>query len=276
MALQIGDALRRGIDDLLSESGLLITGLFLLYNLGNTVATSSFTGALFDELMGAGGPGGAGTPGFSMADFAGPFSLDLAVPIAVVLVLVFLVLGQLVKFWGIRLFADPGEIMVENTSERAVMAVVLGGGVAVAMFAISMSSTVLNLNGQPLLGAAAGFAGALVSLVVGLAFVYLLQSIALYDGSYVETVKHCVARFMDAPAQILVILFVLLLLGIIPAIPATAGAITMLFPDSGGLPAQSVLQVASVVLNAPVQAFSLAVITDAYVQVRADQDDDGL
>lgn len=274
MALQIGDALRRGIDDVLSETGLLIVGVFFLYNLANNVASSSFTQALFERLMGTGGPGGAGAPGFSMANFTGPFSLDVALPIAVVLVLLFLVLGQLVKFWGIRLFADPGEIRVDNTSERAVMAAVLGGGVAVTMFAISMSSTVFNLNGQPLLGGIAGLVGGLLSLIVGLALVYLLQSIALYDGGYVETVKHCVARFMDAPAQIIILLIVLALLGLVPGILGAASFLTMVLPFD--LPAASLLQVASMALSAPVQAFSLAVITDAYVQVRADQDDDGL
>ncbi|WP_336337746.1 hypothetical protein [Haloarcula brevis] len=280
MALQISDALRSGLDTLLSEDGLLVTGVFLLFNLGNTVANSSFTEALFDEVMNMGGPAGpgsaagAGAPVFSVSDFTGPFSLDIALPVAVVMVLLFLVVGQLVKFWGIRLFTEPQEIMEPRTSDRAVMAVVLGGGVAVLTFAVSMSSTALNVGGRPLLGGLAGLLGGLLSLIVGLAFVYLLQSIALYDGGYVATLKHCVARFMDAPAQIIVLLFLLFLLGIIPGIPSTASIISVFLPGSFDLPSQSVLQVASMVLNAPVQAFSLAVITDAYLQVRADRADD--
>jgi len=280
MALQISDALRSGIDTLLSEDGLLITGVFLLFNLGNTVASSTFTEALFDDVIDMGGPGGpggsagAGAPGFSMADFTGPFSLDVAVPVAIAMVLLLLVIGQLIKFWGIRLFAEPQEIMDENTSERAVMAVVLGGGVAVLTFAASMSSTALNVSGRPLLGGLAGLVSGLLSLIVGLAFVYLLQSIALYDGGYVDTLKHSVARFMDAPAQIIVLLFVLFLLGLIPAIPTMASVVSMVLPGAFDLPSQSILQVTSMVLNAPVKAFSLAVITDAYLQVRADQDDD--
>jgi|GEM_PF-883233 len=281
MALQISDALRSGIDTLLSEDGLLITGVFLLFNLGNTVASSTFTEALFDDVIDMGGPGGpggsagAGAPGFSMADFTGPFSLDVAVPVAIAMVLLLLVIGQLIKFWGIRLFAEPQEIMDENTSERAVMAVVLGGGVAVLTFAASMSSTALNVSGRPLLGGLAGLVSGLLSLIVGLAFVYLLQSIALYDGGYVDTLKHSVARFMDAPAQIIVLLFILFLLGLIPAIPTMASVVSMVLPGAFDLPSQSILQVTSMVLNAPVKAFSLAVITDAYLQVRADQDDDG-
>jgi len=280
MALQISDALRSGIDTLLSEDGLLITGVFLLFNLGNTVASSTFTEALFDDVIDMGGPGGpggsagAGAPGFSMADFTGPFSLDVAVPVAIAMVLLLLVIGQLIKFWGIRLFAEPQEIMDENTSERAVMAVALGGGVAVLTFAASMSSTALNVSGRPLLGGLAGLVSGLLSLIVGLAFVYLLQSIALYDGGYVDTLKHSVARFMDAPAQIIVLLFVLFLLGLIPAIPTMASVVSMVLPGAFDLPSQSILQVTSMVLNAPVKAFSLAVITDAYLQVRADQDDD--
>lgn len=280
MALQISDALRSGIDTLLSEDGLLITGVFLLFNLGNTVASSTFTEALFDDVIDMGGPGGpggsagAGAPGFSMADFTGPFSLDVAVPVAIAMVLLLLVIGQLIKFWGIRLFAEPQEIMDENTSERAVMAVVLGGGVAVLTFAASMSSTALNVSGRPLLGGLAGLVSGLLSLIVGLAFVYLLQSIALYDGGYVDTLKHSVARFMDAPAQIIVLLFILFLLGLIPAIPTMASVVSMVLPGAFDLPSQSILQVTSMVLNAPVKAFSLAVITDAYLQVRADQDDD--
>lgn len=280
MALQISDALRSGIDTLLSEDGLLITGVFLLFNLGNTVASSTFTEALFDDVIDMGGPGGpggsagAGAPGFSMADFTGPFSLDVAVPVAIAMVLLLLVIGQLIKFWGIRLFAEPQEIMDENTSERAVMAVVLGGGVAVLTFAASMSSTALNVSGRPLLGGLAGLVSGLLSLIVGLAFVYLLQSIALYDGGYVDTLKHSVVRFMDAPAQIIVLLFILFLLGLIPAIPTMASVVSMVLPGAFDLPSQSILQVTSMVLNAPVKAFSLAVITDAYLQVRADQDDD--
>lgn len=281
MTLQIGDALRSGLDTLLSEDGLLITGVFLLFNLGNTVASSTFTGALFNEMMDIGGPAsggaaGAGAPGFSISDFTGPFSLDVAMPVAVVMVLLFLLIGQLVKFWGIRLFTEPQKIMDENTSDRAVMAVVLGGGVAALTFAVSMSSSALNASGRLLLGGLAGLFSGLLSLIVGLAFVYLLQSIALYNGGYVETLKHCVARFMDAPAQIIVLLFILFLLGIIPGIPSTASVISVVLPGSFDLPSQSILQVATMVLNAPVQAFSLAVITDAYLQVRADQNDNGL
>jgi hypothetical protein len=281
MALQISDALRSGIDTLLSEDGLLITGVFLLFNLGNTVASSTFTQALFDDVIDMGGPAGpggsagAGAPGFSMADFTGPFSLDVAVPVAIAMVLLLLVIGQLIKFWGIRLFAEPQEIMDENTSERAVMAVALGGGVAVLTFAASMSSTALNVSGRPLLGGLAGLVSGLLSLIVGLAFVYLLQSIALYDGGYVDTLTHSVARFMDAPAQIIVLLFILFLLGIIPAIPTMASVVSMVLPGAFDLPSQSILQVTSMVLNAPVKAFSLAVITDAYLQVRTDQDADG-
>ncbi len=62
MALHTGDALRRGIDDVTSESGLLVMGVFLLYNLGNTVASSSLMEVLFDELMAQGAPSGAGGP----------------------------------------------------------------------------------------------------------------------------------------------------------------------------------------------------------------------
>lgn len=271
MALQIGDALRNGFDDLLSEDGVLVTGVFLLFLLANQFASATFTRALFSSFGPSGGPPGAGAGGSSLV---GPFSLDLALPIAAVLAVVFMLVGQLVRFWGIRLFAGPDEIRSDDARERAVMAVVLGGGVAVGLFALSMSSNVLGQVFSPILAGIAGLAAGVLSLVLNVVLVYLRQAIALYDGGYVDTVTHSLARFMDAPAQILVLLFVLFLVGIVAAIPAVASVLSVVFPGTVGLPDRSLLQIASVVLQAPVSAFSLAVVTDAYVQVRASESED--
>lgn len=266
MALQIGDALRNGFDDLLSEDGALVTGVFLLFLLANQFASATFTRALFDSFGPSGGPPGAGA---GVSNLVGPFSLDLALPIAAVLAVVFMLVGQLVRFWGIRLFAGPDEIRSDDARERAVMAVVLGGGVAVGLFALSMSSNVLGQVFTPVLAGIAGLAAGILSLVLNVVLVYLRQAIALYDGGYADTVKHSLARFMDAPAQILVLLFVLFLVGIVAAIPAVTSVLSVVFPQSVRLPDRSLLQIASIVLQAPVSAFSLAVVTNAYVQVRA-------
>ncbi|WP_424003037.1 hypothetical protein ACOZ4I_03395 [Haloarcula salina] len=271
MALQIGDALRNGLDDLLSENGVLVTGVFLLFSLANQFASASFTRALFDSFGPSGGPPGGGA---GVASFVGPFSLDLALPVAAVLVVVFMLVGQLVRFWAIRLFAGPDEIRSDDARERAVMAVVLGGGVAVGLFALSMSSNVLGQAFSPVLAGIAGLAAGILSLVLNVVLVYLRQAIALNDGGYVDTVKHSLARFLDAPAQILVLLFLLFLVGLLAAIPAIASVLSVVFPQAIDLPSRSLLQVASIVLQAPVTAFNLAVITDAYVQVRADGSDE--
>ncbi|WP_254279193.1 hypothetical protein [Haloarcula marina] len=268
MSLDIGAALRRGFDDLTSETGLLVVAVLVLYNLGNLVATQSFSSELLDIVFESGAYTEAQQQ--AIASFAAnfPFALDFGIALATVLVLLFVLAGELVRFWAIRSFAGPSETAVGSAAERAGMVLVLGGGVAVLLFVLGSVAPTLGQIYGPLgsiLGSLLGFVGSLVLLTV---FVYLRQEIALNDGGYGETVRNSFARFMDDPASIIVLLVVLGLFGLVASVPTFLSAFLGPGPVAG-VSGPVLLSVVSTVLNAVFQALGIAAVTAAYLQVRA-------
>jgi len=269
MSLDIGTALRSGIDDLTSETGALVGAVFLLYNLGAVVVNESLTAELFALLYERGVYTEAERAVIESASGGTPFALGIGLSLTVVLVVVITLLGELVRYWAIRLFAGADETATASFGDRAVMAVLLGGGVAVTVLVFQ---SVLPIAGQ-LGGVATTLVGSIAGPVVGLVlltvFVYLRQEIALNDGGYGETLRNSFARFMDDPASIIVLLLVLGLFGLLGSLP---GFVTGFLGGSsavGGLSLAVVSRLVSAVLGTVFQTLGIAVVTDAYLQVRA-------
>jgi hypothetical protein len=144
------------------------------------------------------------------------------------------------------------------------MMLVLGGGVALLQV---FFSSVLPIAGQ--LGGLAttligSFLGPVVSLVILAVFVYLRQEIALNDGGYATTVKRSFARFMDDPASILAVLLILGIVGVIGSLPGTIIGFV-----GGGTTITLAGRLLSTVLRTVTGLLGIAVVTDAYIQVRA-------
>lgn len=268
MSIDIGQALRSGIDDLASETGVLVGAVFLLYNLGSLVAGESFAAATLELLFERGVYSSAEREAIQSFGGSTPLALDLALPIIAVLLVVVTLIGELVRYWGIRSFAGPAETATDAFGDRVVMVLVLGGAVALGQL---LFSSVLPIAGQ-LGGLATTLIGSIVGPVAGLVilavFVYLRQEIALNDGGYGTTVKRSFARFMDDPVSILVLLVILGIIGVVASLPGTVVGFI-----GGGDTLRVGGRLFGTVLGTVVQVLGIAVVTDAYIQIRADARD---
>jgi hypothetical protein len=264
MSLDIGQALRSGIDDIASETGVLVGAVFLLYNLASLVVGESFSAATLELLFERGVYSTAEREAIESLGGSTPLALDLALPIVAVLLVVVTLVGELVRYWGIRSFAGPAETATDAIGDRVAMMLVLGGGVALLQV---FFSSVLPIAGQ--LGGLAttligSFLGPVVSFVILAVFVYLRQEIALNDGGYATTVKRSFARFMDDPASILAVLLILGIVGVIGSLPGTIIGFV-----GGGTTITLAGRLLSTVLRTVTGLLGIAVVTDAYIQVRA-------
>jgi hypothetical protein len=265
MSLDIGDALRSGIDDLTSEDGLLVGAVFLLYSLGSLVVNESLAAELLTLVFESGVYSAEQRAAIESFGGGSPFALGVGLPLTALLVVVVALAGELVRYWAIRTFAGPAETATEVFGDRAAMAVVLGG--AVALLTLLLQS-VLPVVGQ-LGGLATTLVGSLVGPLAGLVlltvFVYLRQEIALNDGGYGETVRNSVARFLEDPVSIIVLLVLLGLFGLLGGLP---GLVTG-FVGGSGTALTVVSRLLSALLGTVFQVLGIAVVTDAYLQVRA-------
>lgn len=269
MSLDIGDALRSGIDDVTSENGVLVGAVLLLYSLGALVVNESLAAELLTLVFESGIYSAEQRAAIESFGAGTPFALGVGLPLTAVLVVVVTLLGELVRYWAIRTFAGPAETATDSFGDRAPMAVVLGGAVALAVLVFQ---SVLPVVGQ-LGGLATTLVGSIVGPVVALAlltvFVYVRQEIALTDSGYGETVRNSFARFMDDPVSIIVLLVVLGLFGLVGSLPGLVLGFLGGSVSVGGLSGAVISRLLSAVLGTVFQLLGIAVVTDAYVQVRA-------
>ena len=268
MSLDIGAALSSGVDDLASESGVLVGAVFLLYSLGSLVVNESLAAALLDLVVQSGAYTAEQRAAIESAGGGAPFALGVGLPVTVVLVVLVALVGELVRYWAIRSFAGPVETATDAAGDRAVMAVVLGGIVALVTLVFqSVLPVVGQLGGlaTTLVGSIAGPLGGFVLLTI---FVYLRQEIALNNGGYGATVRNSVARFLDDPVSIILLLVVLGLFGLVGSLPGLVTGFVGADASVAGIPLTVASRLLSALLGTVVQVLGVAVVTDAYLQVR--------
>jgi len=264
MALDIGAALRSGIDALTSEDGLLVGAVFLLYSLGSLVVNESLAAELLTLVFESDAYTAEQRAAIESFGGGSPFALGVGLPVTVVLVVLVALAGELVRYWAIRTFAGPAETATDGLGDRAVMAVVLGGAIAL--------TTLLFQSVLPVVGQLGGLATTLVGSIVGpvgwlvlvTVFVYLRQEIALNDGGYGATLRNSVARFLDEPVSIVVLLLLLGLFGLLGSLPV----ILTEFVGGSGTALTVGTRLVSALLGTVFQVLGIAVVTDAYLQVR--------
>lgn len=269
MVLDIGRALRTGLDDLRSEAGLAVVAVLVVFQLGYGVVLDSFRQRLVG-LVYSGGP-----PGPARVDVLGPaemraLSLEMSLPVLVALALAGLVLNEVIRFWAIRRFADDAVMRVDDAGQRIRVLLLVGGGFALVLFALQQLLPVLGLIwGLRTMSAFSQASMAVSLLLVGIA-VYLRQEIALNDGCVRGTLRNSVLRFLQEPVPILGLLVLLGVVGFAAGLPQ---ALPLLLGDGGtvaGVPLGTAAEVTGVALTAVVQTLSIAAITDAYLQVRTE------
>ncbi|MBX0305157.1 hypothetical protein [Haloarcula salinisoli] len=262
MALDIRRALQAGYDGLTSTAGLNVFSVLLVSNVAYGAVSQSFRQRLLTQIV-------SGRPAIqSGVYFQAPFDVEwlaLEFPLAVLVALTVaaVVAHEGVRFWAIQQFAD---IPAPTLRERGRVLVAVAGGVALFVYAVRQV--------LPLVLVSQGFQmGVQLSMVVSVAVapvllvtVYLRQELALTAAGSTETVRNSVARFREAPVPIFGLLLLLAMLGQLLLLPGAV--VSRLVTVRVGTTPSLFLEALNRVLFGALSTFSVATITDAYLQVR--------
>jgi len=265
MVLDVRRALQTGYDDLTSEAGLNVFSVLLVFNLAYGAVVASFRQQLLEFVT-------RGSP-MPTAFIRPPvdwefLSLELPLPLLAVLAVGAVFAGELVRFWAIRLFADLSLTPVPERRERVPILLAVGGGVTLLVFGLREVVPVFWApEGARTMATVSQATGVVSLIVVGLT-VYLRQEIALTDAGVRETVEKSVARFLAEPVPILGLLALLGLLGALTGLPPLVGQFVVGAGRGMTPPVSQLLELGSVVLSTVLTTFSIATVTNAYVQIR--------
>jgi len=195
------------------------------------------------------------TPPFDieMLAFELPFSVLVALTVAAV------VAHEAVRFWAIQQFAERP---VPTVQERARTLLAVGGGVALFVYGVRQALLVFWYGPGFEMGIQSPRFISVAVAPILLVTVYLQQAIALTTAGPAETVRDSVARFRDAPGPIFGLLLVLAVLGQLTTVPGV-----VLSPLRVGTTPWLLNELVARVLSAALGTFSVATITDAYLQV---------
>lgn len=259
VSLDIRRALQRGYAGLTSKDGLNVFSALLVFNIAYAAVSQSFRQQLLEATRN--GPLAVQL----RRRFPPPFDLDLLVlelPVSLLAILaVAVVVGnEAVRFWAIQLFAGRP---VPTLRERLMPLVWAGGGFALLLYGLrQVLPVVWHGQGSTTMWQLTSATGIAVAPLV-LVTVYLRQEIALTEAGLAETVRNSVARFREAPVPTFVLLLLLAVLGQLTVLPAV-----VLSPVRTWSTTALLVDVLNGVLAAGLSTFSIAAITDAYLQVR--------
>jgi len=264
MTLDVRRALQAGYDGLTSTAGLNVFSVLLVFYIAYDAVSQSFSQQLLVQT-GAGFP-----PPFGVDTLA--FELPLSVLAALTAAAV--VSQEAVRFWAIQQFAESS---VPTLQERARILLAVGGGVALFVYGVEQAFRVV-WDGP---GAGTGrqfpiVASVAVAVAVApilLVTVYLRQEIALTAAGPAETVRNSVVRFRDAPVRIFGLLLLLTVLGQVAFLPSAV--LARLVTVRAGSTLYVLFELLHRTLFTAVSTFSIATITEAYLQVRGEADDIG-
>jgi len=267
MVLDVRRALRAGYDDLASRAGLAVFSVLLVFNLVYGAVVASFRQQLFEFLRRRG-------PDQFPVVFVDPPPVwdallgDLPLPLLAGLALVGVLTAEAIRFWAIRLFADLSIAPIPDLRDRLPVLLGVGGGFALALFGLRQVLPLLWVNqGLETVELVSRTAGAVALGLVGVT-VYLRQEIALTDAGTRETVRCSVRRFLAEPVPSLGLLALLGLLGVLTGIPVALTVYVGSLGTGGGGQIVPVAELVETVLGTVLSTFSIAAVTDAYVQIR--------
>ncbi|WP_324758931.1 hypothetical protein [Haloarcula montana] len=250
MSLQVGQALRDGIDDLTSERGVLFVAVFVLYGLLNGVVSQSLSLAINRSIASAFDlPPSAMQQQGAFGGASSALGLDLSLAVAAVLTVLLWAIGVALRIVVIRSFAYEGPSPLPSAATENLVSTVL------TALAASVLMTVLLGIGFVLL--------ILPGLALAVLFFFVMQEIALNDSGVIESLKNSVDLVGDNLGGVVVLIIVTVVVGIVITIPL--GAVSL------GLPA-TVSTAMTTILGQIASVFGIAVVTSAYQQAMADQE----
>lgn len=255
MFLDIRQALQAGYDGLTSTAGYNVFSVLLVFYVAYDAVSQSFRQQLLATAPVSQPPAGF-TPPLDIDVLALEWPLSVLVALTVAAV----VSHEAVRFWAIQQFAESP---VPTLQERARILLSVGGGVA--LFVYGVEQVLLVFWSGPGAGLGIPFPTVITVAVapILLVTVYLRQGIALTAAGSTETVRNSLARFRMAPVQIFGLLLLFAVLGQLTVLPSV-----LLSPLRVGTTPWLLNELLTRVLSAALRTFSIATITEAYLQVR--------
>jgi len=255
MALDIRQALQAGSEGLASTAGLNVFSVLVVFNVAYGAVSQSFRQQLLARVPGVQPPPGA-TPPFDIDVLA----LELPLSVLLALTVAAIVSHEAVRFWAIQQFAETS---VPTLQERGRILLAVGGGVALFVYGVRQALLVFWYGPGFEMGIRSPLFIAVAVAPILLVTVYLRQEIALTAAGPTETVRDSVARFRTAPVRIFGVLVLLTVLGQCIALPSV-----LLSPLRVGATPWLLNELLTHGLSAALSTFSVATITDSYLQVR--------
>lgn len=252
MALQIGRAFADGVDELLSERGLLFVAGFVILGLANAVVGQSLAVRGLEQVFQQLPETAEAQQAITETTSQFPLALDLPIAVAGVLLLVVIVAGIALRLVAIRAFAsESAEPLPADATDNLASIVLIAIATAILTGIATLIGTLLLV---------------IPGLVLAFLFLFVRQEIALNDSGVIESIRNSMGLVIDNPLELFVIVVGLLVLGLVVTLPFQAlGAV---------LPA-TVTTLLSTILSQTVSVFGIAVVTSAYQQVTADRDGEG-
>lgn len=241
MSLQIGQTLRQSGSLLVSRTGAILLGCYLLFNAANVVVTNTIIAAAYRRT------------GLREVAAALPATLDLPLSVAAAGYLILLLFGTYLSVVSVRTFVAgsrksfPAEALTRNIS-LAILNVLVGG--FVYGLAVIFGLVLLVIPG----------------LIAYVAFLFLLPYIAVEDRNFVGALRESY-RLSKGNWIMLGVLVLIIVAG-----AGLSGALVGLL--AGLVVPAGLAQLSFVVVQAPITLYTVAVIAVAFTQLR-DGDDDG-
>ncbi|MFB6309184.1 MAG: hypothetical protein ABEH35_07630 [Haloarculaceae archaeon] len=246
MSLNIGPALKSGIDQLISRTGAV---LLLAYVALYAVYQSAFNGLLLVAYQRMGLP---------TEEAALPMPLDAPLPVLGAIVLATLLVMTYWSVVAVRTFVaeQRQRIPREFLTHRPVFAVgnLLVGGIVLTIL-LAVGFVLLVVPG--------------VYMMV--AFLFMTVFIAVEDDNFVTALKRSWSLTDGNRLDLFLLLLVVMALGFVVGFGFSLAQMAVVFVGAS----EALLLAANVVLIAPMSLFNLAVVAAAYNQLREDEAGDG-
>jgi len=239
MSLQIGDAVRDGFRRTVRRNGLVLVGAFVGFGLINAVVTQSLTAAVTDLTARS---GTAAQPQLFPSPSA--LAIPISLPVALVLVILFAFVAEAFRVVAVRVFAGPETATIPDDATSDLPATVLNSFVANVVTAVGVTIGLVLLV----------FPG----VYLAMALLFVRQEVAIGGDNAIDALSTSWTRTKGNRLSLFALALVLFVVGLGASAP---GFLLQLVSPTVGT-------VVSTVLTGVVSVFGIAVVTQAYEQLR--------
>ncbi|MDS0261016.1 hypothetical protein NDI56_16570 [Haloarcula sp. S1CR25-12] len=254
MSLDIRRALQAGYDGLTSTAGYNVFSVLLVFYVAYDAVSQSFRQQLLATV-----PGIQPSPGFTPPFDIDMLAFELPLSVLVALTVAAVVSHEAVRFWAIQQFAESP---APTLQKRARVLLAVGGGVALFVYGVRQALLMFWYGPGFEMGIRSPLFVSVAVAPILLVTVYLRQEVALTAAGPTETVRNSLARFRKAPVPIFGLLLLLTVLALLTSLPSV-----LLSPLQVGATLWLLNELLSRVLFAALSTFTIATITEAYLQV---------